>query len=334
MKRAGGLYMKIPERENLIRAFFKAAKGKRRKNEVMAFQADFDNQIRKLQHGIFNCNPDIGNYKYFQVFDPKPRNICAAAFPEQVLHHAVMNVCEPVLEAYAVFDSYACRKGKGQHKAIHRAQAFSNKYEWYLKLDVKKYFDSIDHMIALKLLCRRFKDKDLIILFARMLDAYHTQLGKGVPIGNLISQHLANFYLGGFDHYIKEVCRVKAYLRYMDDLLLFGRTKAELKFLTDEIRWHLKAELELELKENIQLNRSRHGIPFLGFRIYPHAIRLSPRSKRRFVRKFIDFEKKWAEGVWDENELVRHMEPLFAFAQTADSLNFRRNVIQRFGAPF
>lgn len=300
----------------------------------MAFQNRLEENLAKLQAGLASGRPDIGNYRYFRVFDPKPRRICAAAFPERVLHHAIMNVCEPALESYAIFDSYACRKGKGQQKAVFRAQSFARKFGWYLKLDIKKYFDSIDHMVALRLLARRFRESELLLLFARILDTYHTNPGKGVPIGNLISQHLANFYLGGFDHWIKEIRKAKGYLRYMDDMIVFGNEKPALKRELFEIEHFLENELSLGLKANVQLNRCSFGIPFLGYRVYPHKIMLSPQSKRRFARKFVQYETRCAEGRWTEAELARHMEPLIAFTKIADAGDFRKNVIQRYGVPF
>jgi hypothetical protein len=242
-----------------------------------------------------------------------------------------MNVCEPLLEAYAIFDTYACRKGKGNRKALARAQHFARRHNWYLKLDIRKYFDSIDHGILLALLARRIKDKELLLLFAKLLDTYHTRPGRGMPIGNLISQHLANFYLGPFDHWIKEERRTKGYLRYMDDMLVFGHDRARLKTDLEEIGHYLKQELGLQLKTNVQLNRCRHGIPFLGYRVFPDRIRLSPGGRRRFVKRFRHYEQEWIDGNWSTAELVRHMEPLIEFTRGAGGKGFRSSVIDRFG---
>ncbi len=331
MKPKNNLYYLIPNQENLKLAFKKAARGKRDRREVIAFQNNFEANIRTLQNQLLRHDPDMGHYRFFKVCDPKIRTICAASFPERVIHHAVMNICEPVLESYSIHDSYACRKNKGSRKALAKAQHYARENEWYLKLDIRKYFDSADHMIMIRLLSRRFKDKDLLILFDKLLDTYHTKPGKGMPIGNLISQHLANFYLGYFDHWIKDELSIKAYLRYMDDFILFGPDKKYLKTMLSEIKQFLSQELELELNTNIQLNRCLHGVPFLGYRVYPHMIRLSQRSRSRFVHKFRKYEEKWQKGEWTEEELARHMEPLVDFTRAADSHGFRRNVIERFG---
>ncbi|KPA16135.1 RNA-directed DNA polymerase (Reverse transcriptase), partial [Candidatus Magnetomorum sp. HK-1] len=317
--------------ENLCMAFIKAAKGKRNSKAVITFKASFDENMAKLQTQIRQQTLEVGDYHFFHIQDPKPRFICAAKFPERILHHAIMNVCEPVLERYAIDDTYACRKGKGTQKAIDRAQQFARRFKWFLKLDIKKYFDSIDHEIALQLLNKRIKDKKMIDIFTQILNTYHTRQGKGLPIGNLISQHLANFYLGYYDHWIKENRKIKGYLRYMDDFILFGHCRS---FLSDELmqtQLFLNEKLALEIKPNIQLNRSVHGIPYLGYRVFPNKILLSPRSKQRFHKKFRAYEAKWQKGKWTLDQLIAHMEPLIDFTRVAQAKEYRKTIINRFG---
>jgi hypothetical protein len=328
MKRAGRLYHRLADYENLCLAFVKAAKGKHNRTEVIEFKKRFDDNIDTLRKAILNHEFSLGHYRFFHVSDPKPRNICAASFPERVLHHALMNVCEPILDSYMIHDSYACRKGKGGLMAIKRASYFARCFQWYLKLDIKKYFDSIDHDVLKTLLAHRIKDKKILSLFNKLLATYHTAPNKGVPIGNLISQHCANFYLSPFDRWIKETRKLKGYARYMDDFLVFHSHKAALKEELLHIQTFLADRLGLRLKENIQLNQSVRGIPFLGYRVFPHKIRLSKASGKRFIAKFYSYESKWVNGLWSMNELARHTEPLIAFTRHADADGFRRSVIQ------
>ncbi len=331
MKRVGHLYPAIAELDNLHAAFWKAVKGKQDRQEVIAFRANFDRNIEKLKQQIVERRPEIGGYRFFHVRDPKRRLICAAPFAERVLHHAVMNICESVLDSYAIHDSYACRPGKGSRLAVKRAQEFAGKNGWFLKLDIAKYFDSIDHKVLLAQLARRFKDRDLLFLFEKILAGYCTVEGKGLPIGNLVSQHMANFYLGSLDHWLKEERRIGHYLRYMDDFVLFApghdRLRVELVGITD----YLEQTLQLRLNKNIQLNRCAVGIPFLGYRIFPGVIRLTARSKKRFKDKFRHYEGMWQAGSWSEDDLSRHMEPLIEFTRTAEAAGLRRNVIDRHG---
>ncbi len=181
--------------------------------------------LKKLQEGLIGECVDVGHYRYFLIQDPKERTICAALFPERVLHHAVMNVTEPYFERKMIFDTYACRRDKGTDKAVERAFDFTRKSFWFLKLDIRKYFDSISHSVLLEILRTVFKDGQLLDLFQQIIETYQKTPGKGVPIGNLTSQYFANLYLSGFDHFIKDTLGIKRYVRYMDDMCLWGNNK-------------------------------------------------------------------------------------------------------------
>jgi len=334
MKRVGNLYHQIADSENLRLAFYKACRGKSDRAEVINYRKDLDKNLILLRQQLFDEHVNVGDYRFFMVFDPKKRQICAASFNERVLHHAVMNICEPVLDKYAIYDSYACRIGKGQQKAVKRAQKFAGDFQYYLKLDIRKYFDSIDQTILLNLVCRRIKDIKLLNLFKIIISSYHTEPGKGLPIGNLVSQHLANFYLGRLDHWLKEDMQVKGYVRYMDDFLLFATSKQKLKEQLHKIADFLVNELQLDLKDNIQLNRCGAGIPFLGFRIYPAVIRLSQRSGQRFRNNLRHYEALYKNSFWNERQLADHVEPLLAFTQLAATTGLRRDIIDKYGATF
>ena len=327
MKRYGNLINKIAEPDNIQLAFWKASKGKRAKREVILFRDKLEMNISSLREQILIGKPDVGHYTFFRIYDPKERVICAASFPERVLHHAIMNICEPIFESYAIYNSYACRVEKGSHKAVKKAQSFSRDFSCFLKLDIKKYFDSIDHKILLKMLKHRFKDKVLLRIFEIIIESYSKNVGKGVPIGNLLSQHWANFYFGLFDHWIKEEKGIKGYIRYMDDFIIFSNNKQELNALLIEIDSFLNNELELKLKENIQLNYCKHGIPFLGYRVFPGTIRLLRQSKQRFIKKLRQYEYKFKYGIWDELTLQKHVQPLVEFVKFADTLNFRKKFV-------
>jgi len=331
MKRIKGIYPGICEYDNLCLAFCRAARGKRRRPDVMAFEGRFQDNIETLRQQLINETPAIGHYRYFTVYDPKLRSICAASFPERVLHHAVMNLCEPVFEKKSVFDSYACRKDKGSYKAIDRAQQFCKQFEWYLKIDIEKYFDSVDHQVMMTMLGRYFKDRQLLGLFRKILDTYETQPGKGMPIGNLISQHFANVYLTAFDRFMKENRRIRGYVRYMDDTLIFGRSKAGLKTELKEMTDWLDTELKLKIKGSIQLNRTTKGIPFLGYRVFSSHLMLTAGSRNRMFKKFRRYERRWLEGGWDTHTLVRHVAPLMSFATKAKTTGLRNDMIKRYG---
>jgi RNA-directed DNA polymerase len=330
MKRAGDLYGRIAEPANLRSAFLKAIRGKRGKAEVIAYTSRLDEHLGLLRDQLMARKVDAGHYHFFTVHDPKERVICAASFPERVLHHAIMNVCEPVLERYAIHDSYACRTGKGMHAAVLRAQEFTRRHPWYLKLDIRQYFASIDRGIVMSLLERRIKDKDLLGLTRTILETYSVEAGRGLPIGNLISQHLANFYLGHLDHWIKETLLVRGYVRYMDDFVLWAHEKAALKAQLAAIAAFLEHKLKLSLKDDVQLNRCSRGLPFLGYRVFSNRLALGPRARRRFARKLRGYEGEWFDGNWSEADLARHMEALLSYVRFADTRGLRKQIVEHF----
>ena len=331
MKRSGYLYEDIYLYPNLCDAFYKASKGRRDKADVIKFKSNFSENIYTIQRSLINQSPDIGHYKYFVVNDPKVRLICAASFPERVLHHAIMNICGPILDSCAIHDSYACRVQKGSHQAIKRAQLFANNNQWFLKLDIRKYFDTIDHLVLLKLLDGKIKDQKVNLLFDKILETYHSVAGKGLPIGNLTSQHLANYYLCGFDHWIKEQRKVKSYIRYMEDFILFRNSPEKLKDDLIEIKHFLMQHLKLSLKPITQLNRTKTGIPFLGYRVFPQKILLLPQAKKRFINNLKKYESNYIKGIWSEEKLAVHVTAMLNFLKHADTKQFRKNTIKRFG---
>ncbi len=329
MKRAGNLLERIAEPENLRQAFLKAVRGKRGKVEAIEYAARLDENLRRLRGQILSGALDVGHYHFFTVHEPKERTICAASFPERVLQHALMNVCEPVLERFAISDSYACRTGKGMHRAVRRAQEFARIFPWHLKLDIRKYFDSIPHEPLLRLLERRIKDKAVLRMIAAIVETYSTAPCRGLPIGNLLSQHLANFYLGHLDHWVKETLRGRGYVRYMDDFILWASDKAALQGHLKAVRGFLAAELRLDLKDNVQLNRSARGVPFLGFRVFPRRLALGPHARRRFARKLRGCEKDFEDDRLSEADLQRHAGALLSFVGFADTLQLRRQIVAR-----
>lgn len=207
MKRIGDLFEAVAEPDNLRLAFWKASRGKQHRPDQREYAARLEEEIEVLRRGLLQGDYPVGDYTRFTVYDPKERVICAAAFRERVLHHALMNVCEPLVDRWLVFDCYACRVGKGQAKAVRRAQAFAGEYPWFLKADIRKFFDSVPHDGLKALLRRKFKDGRLLGWFDRIIGTYETQPGRGLPIGNLTSQHFANLYLDPLDRFARETLR-------------------------------------------------------------------------------------------------------------------------------
>ncbi len=326
MQRTGDMMAGIADRENLLSAFWKAQRGKRAQPETIRFREHIESEIARLRSRLLEGPLRLGSYRTFTVHDPKERIICAAAFADRVLHHAVMNGCHPSFERYQIDDSYACRVGKGTHKAVHRARAFAESHRYYLKLDVRRYFDSVDHGILKAQLRRRFKDRRLIAILDAIIDSYERTPGKGLPIGNLTSQYFANHYLGALDHFVKETVCCRGYIRYMDDFVLWHDDRETLKTWRNEIAAYLEETLRLQIKPDC-LNRCALGMTFLGYRVHPSHITLARRSRVRFRRKLVAAHRKFVSGEWSETEAARHVEPLIAFVRHGRSVDMRRRIL-------
>ncbi len=330
MRRAGNLIERIADADNLRLAFWKASRGKRTRAAVRRFGANLDAELRHLRDDLLAGAVRWGPYHTFYIHDPKERLICAAPFRDRVAHHTIINVAEPVFESYQIHDSYACRKGKGLDAAIRRAIHFSCAGHWYLKLDVRRYFDSVDHRVLNSLLRRRFKDRTVLELFAGIVDSHHSTPGYGLPLGNLTSQFFANHYLRFLDHFVKDVLRCRRYVRYMDDLVFWGKSRVALRRIGTEAGRFLKRELSLELKP-VCLNQCSRGMTFLGYRVFPGRVRLARRSRDRFRRKLRQCHANLESGFWDEAETARHVQSLVAFVRRAESVEYRRRVLADMG---
>ena len=329
MKRVGHLFEKVIEPDNLRLAFWKASRGKRCRGDQRHFQQNLDRELARLREGLIAGNYPIGDFRRFTIYDPKEREICAASFGERVLHHALLNVCEPFFDKWLIFDSYASRKGKGQVAAVARARLFAHRHAWFMKCDFRKYFDSIPHDRLKSALARRFKDPFLLGWFIRIIDSYEKMPGKGLPIGSLTSQHLANFYLDPLDRFGADVQSGLhiTYLRYMDDFVYWSNDKTVLLDFRGRLVGFVRDALGLELKQEPFINRTRNGMDFLGMRLFPNVARLGRTSRVRYRRKLNAYDAAFKRGEWSELEYQMRVTALTAFTEHADARAWRRNIL-------
>lgn len=270
--------------ENLRLADKKASKGKANQYGVQVHNKDQESNIFKLHEMLLNRNYKTSQYKTFKVYEPKEREVfCLPYFPDRITHHAVMNVLEKMFVSNFTADTYSCIKGKGIHAAARSVRKALNDKAgtvYCLKLDIKKFYPSVDHQ-ALKLLLRRkIKDADMLWLLDEIIDS-----AAGLPIGNYLSQYFANFYLSYFDHWIKEQKKVKYYFRYADDLVILSDNKPDLHLLLSEIKQYLNGELKLTVKGNYQVFPvAARSIDFVGYRFYHTHTMLRKSIKKSFAR--------------------------------------------------
>ena len=329
MKRATSLFNQIVSYENVRLAWLKARKGKRSKPVVRNFYKNVNLNLEKVQKNLKSNPPVLSSYTQFTIFDPKERVISVVPFVDRVMHHAIMNVLEPVFERQFIFHAYACRKGKGSHKAVNYAFKKARTHKYFLKLDVRKYFDNIDHLVLKKLLSKIIKDVECLNLLFALIDSYGmvvstgsttassdstTASGKGLPIGNLTSQFFANYYLSLLDHYVLEQLKPCGYVRYMDDFLLFDDSKEKLKIFLTQIEKFCKNELILELKPPV-LGNCKNGASFLGYLIKSDSVKLTQKSRRRKLTKLKRLNYKLKMGWIDEEEYTTRVCCMYAVSK-------------------
>jgi len=295
----------------------RAARGKKERPEVARFVANADSELSALEYELRSGTYEPSDYDQFRVMDPKPRRISCAPFRDRVVQHAVCGVIGPVIERRFIFDSFACRQGKGTHRAVLRALEFARRFRYFCKLDVKRFFDSVDHEILLNLLARLFREQNLLNLLARIVcHPFPGQNpGKGLPIGNLTSQWFANFYLDGADHFVKEDKGVPGFIRYMDDMLLFADNKAVLWGYCDALTEWLSRERALSIKTEAMLFAPcSEGFPYLGVRVFPGLLRFQQRRYHRLVRQVRYREHQFTEEVISEAKMVDYVRAVCAEA--------------------
>ena len=329
MRRQGDLWNRIWTRDNLREAFRKAALGKRHHIEVRHFAAQLEAEVDRLCRAALAGDLSWGVCRTFVIHDPKRRVITAPCFVERVLHHALMNVCEPVFDRRQVFDSYACRRGKGRVRALARAAGFARSQPWFFQFDIRKYFESIDHELLHQALRRVFREASLLSVWKSILAAGAVRPGVGLPIGSLTSQHFANHFLARFDHWITRQPGIAAYVRYMDDMVVWTAHSPARTRLRLQVECWLADELRLTLKPTWQINRTAHGMNFLGCRVFPDQTVLNSRSRRRFLASLRRLEWLHRQGRLPEAELQRRATSLSAFVRAAgdDDVSWRRRVL-------
>lgn len=296
MKTTKSLFNEITEYSNLELAYYKAGRRKHTTASFLHFRKNKDINITDIQKRLITGKYGLGNYKQFTIYEPKERIITAAPFGDRVIHHAIINVMEEVFERNLIFHTYACRKGKGTHVAIKALQKNIKENKYFLKLDVRKYFDSINHRLLKQLMTKLTGDKKCLNLLYAIIDSYclnkdeETEKWRGLPIGNLTSQFFANFYLSGLDHFVLENLKPKFYCRYMDDIIILSDSEKQLKFIYNEMKEYIKTFLNLEFKTPV-FGLTERGIPFLGKRVLKEVTVLlveKRKLKKRKIKK-IDY---------------------------------------------
>jgi len=297
--------------ENLLLAWQEFIKGKRNKPDVQLFASALIDNILQLHYELANKTYKHGGYKNFNISDPKPRNISKASVRDRLVHHAIYRILYPFFDKTFIADSYSCRLNKGTHKAIDRLKFMFYKASknntrtcWALKLDIRKFFASIDHEILIRILKEHISDENILGLLKEVIDSFTSTISsvvrdpfsegfltsfgmdsKGLPLGNLTSQLFVNIYMNKFDQFIKHEFKVKYYIRYADDSVILSTSKERLTTLLYRIVVFLRQELKLTLHpDKIILKTFVSGVDFLGWINFSNHRVLRTATKRRMMK--------------------------------------------------
>jgi retron-type reverse transcriptase len=339
------LYQDLCSWDNLIQAYHKANRGKRGHPNVANFEYHLESNLLQLQNELLNKTYQPGPYHSFYIHEPKKRLISAAPFRDRVVHHALCNLIEPVFERMFIYDSYANRVGKGTHRALDRAQEYTRQYRYLLQCDVRQFFPSIDHQVLQLLLAEKIHDPQVLWLINQILasgrgvlsdeyqmvyfpgdDLLASLRPRGLPIGNLTSQFWANVYLNPLDHFVKRELGCKAYVRYVDDFLLFTDNKTTL--------WHWKSMVEQRLANfRITIHPGTHprpvreGFPFLGFLVFPEKRRLKPCKRYTYQRKTTVFVRAYNRGEMTLSNLSASLQGWINHARYGNTVGLRKAML-------
>jgi len=321
MKTFNNLYEKLCSTENLKLAFRKARKGKSKRNYVIEFEANLENELLKLKEELETFIYKPRPLKTFVIRDPKTRKISASHFRDRVVHHALCNIIEPIFDKTFICDSCANRKNKGTSYALKRFDSFLRKVSqngkllknaknnnmiigYALKCDIKHYFDTVDHEVMIKTIRKKISDGRVLWLIKQILRNHNSKVkGKGMPIGNLTSQFFANVYLNGLDYFVKQNLKAKYYIRYVDDFIVLHRSKEKLflwKWLINNFLKSIKLELHPEKSKIVPLHK---GIKFLGFRVFYHYKIPKKGNLRKIEKRLEELENSFLKNLIDKNKL-------------------------------
>jgi retron-type reverse transcriptase len=346
MKRVGNLWPQVVSFDNLLGAAKDAARGKRSRPDVAWSRLNLEPELLRLKRELESGEYRPGAYRTFEVREPKPRLISAAPFADRVVHHALTRVLEPIFEKRFVANSFACRKGKGTHRALAAAWEACRRFAYVLKCDAQKYFASIDHAILKELLAQVIKCRATLDLALRIIDGSNRQeeaicyfpgdtlftpheRRRGLPLGNQTSQFFANVYLNPLDHFVLRELRPGHYVRYVDDFLLFGDDKRELGEMRARVEDFL-AELRLRIHaRKSRVYRASDGVTFLGWRVFPARLRLVRSNVVRWRRRLKAMCAAYRAGTTRLSDVTTRVRAWIAHAEHGNTWKLRAQLFDQ-----
>ena len=368
LKRYGNLWTKIISKENIKSAIIKACKNNGRMSPAKRRSIDYikenlDLTVVQVQKLLINREYKTSPYHIYPLFDPKLRMIYSLPFMiDRIIHHALLNILEPLWDSLMISDSYACRKGKGQHKAAMRCMEFTRKYKYCAQLDISQFYVNINHKVLKRVIRKKIKDKIVLETLDEIIDSISTRNTNirllkrlkrkgvscdgldisiqklltskqfdnneraGLPIGSYTSQWFGNLFMNELDMFVKHKLKCKAYIRFCDDFVLFSNNKEELKQWANSLEEFLKVNLHLLLSKK-QVFPTAQGVDFVGYRYFPEGyILLRKRTAKRIRRRLKSLTIRLKEGKITLEKARGQLASAQGWMKWAKSYNFRKAI--------
>jgi RNA-directed DNA polymerase len=306
-------------------------KAKRNKSQSLRVQRFGDDPLRHLltvQRRLRERTYTFGPYKEFTVREKKFRHVVDAPMKDRIVHWMLYQYMLPIWQPRFIADTFGNLTGRGTHAAVRRLAEFARvpRNVWVLQLDISKYFYSVNHSLLKARVLRYIDDQDIRSLLVSLVDSFRTDSqyddlfpvdgmyrqtrAKGMPIGNLSSQLFANIFLSDFDHWIKQDMRIKAYVRYVDDMVILAETRAELLELSTAIVQKLAADGLTIHPKKVRLAPVAQGVPFLGYVVWPKHVSVGSYGRRRYHQRLRQHEC----GGRDRTEALASYKAMFSHA--------------------
>ncbi|MFA5961946.1 MAG: reverse transcriptase domain-containing protein [Parcubacteria group bacterium] len=343
MKTYKDIFEEIISLENLFLAWDNFKEGKRKKADVLKFEWELERNIFQLREELRSRTYKHQSYSSFYIRDPKQRHIHKAEVKDRVLHHAIFSVLSPIFEQSFISHSFSCRIGKGTHKGVTALEKMIEKESknysrpcFVLKCDIKKFFDTVDHAILLRILFKRIKDENVRWLLKEIVESFSSDQSdifssRGVPIGNLTSQLFANVYMNELDQFVKHELKIKHYARYTDDFVIVSNSQEFLSNILNPVGRFIEEKLSLKLHPGkVSIRKCKQGIDFLGYVTLPHCRALRTKTKKRIFKKLQERILEYKASKRNEKSLNQCLQSYLGVLSHADAYDLEQELLNQY----
>ncbi len=335
-KKYNDLYEKVYDIKNLKTSYKQTQLSSRKyRREAILFDMARERNLVKLWRELKNETYTPSSYIQFKIYEPKERLISAPRIRDKVVQFSCHMVLRDIYKNVFIDSTYACIDGRGAHRAVdklqHNMRYIKYKYDdgYILKMDIRKYFYSIDRDILKKLLRKKIADDKFLNLLDKIIDS-SPEGDKGLPLGNVTSQDFANIYLNEVDQFAKRYLGIKEYVRYMDDIVIILPTLEKARDVRDKIKQFLNDKLNLETNEKTKIFPLSQGVNAYGYKIYTTHKLVRNSSKKHMKRRIKKMDEKYRNGEISLNTLKQGVNSWLGHARHSNSYNLAKKIFEKY----